>query len=69
MGDNESALAAYEHALALNPYQPEIQNKVTSLRYTVPGTGAKPITPQENAIDPNGKEMMAIQPDGSTTTK
>ncbi len=69
MGDNESALAAYEHALALNPYQPEIQNKVTSLRYTVPGSGAKPITPQENAIDPNGKEMMATKPDGNTTTK
>lgn len=70
MGDNEKALTAYEHALALNPYQPDIQNRVAALRYSVPQPAPQPISPkQENRLDPSGNEMIATQPDDNTRRK
>lgn len=67
MGDSDQALVAYEHALALNPYQPDVQNRVAALRYAVPEPSANPIAPtQENSVDPGSKEMLATKPEGDS---
>lgn len=67
MGDSENALAAYEHALALNPYQPDIQNRVAALRYSAPEPSVKPIqTTPESLADPEKKEMLATEPNEGT---
>ena len=61
MGDNAQAIAAYERSLALNPYQPDINSRVSALRYTVPQQPAPTLNPQqENSLDPTGQEMIAI---------
>ena len=71
MGNSADALRAYEQALALNPYQPEVNSRVAALRYSSPATTppSAPLRPgQQNAIDPNGAEAVATQP-GTNTTK
>ncbi|MBQ4144955.1 MAG: tetratricopeptide repeat protein [Thermoguttaceae bacterium] len=66
MGDTENAIAAYEHALALNPYQPEVHNRVAALRYQDTAPTLSPIHPntpgRENAVDPGNREMLATEP-------
>ncbi len=69
MGDNEEALTAYEHALALNPYLPDVQNRVASLRYSVPDTAPTVSPIRENGADPQGNEMLATQPDSDTNIR
>lgn len=60
MGDNEQAISAYERALALNPYQPDVNHRISALRYTVPQSPATPVGPgRENALDTTGDEMLA----------
>ncbi|MDO4574564.1 MAG: tetratricopeptide repeat protein [Planctomycetia bacterium] len=66
MGDRCEALSAYEHALALNPYQPDISSRVAALRYATPATTppSAPLRPeQQNSADPNGQERIATQPE------
>lgn len=68
MGDNQEAIHAYERALALNPYQPEVNSRIASLRYTVPNTTppSAPLRPeQQNTVDPEGKEEIATAPGSS----
>jgi len=62
MGDSENALTAYEHALALNPYQPDVQNRVAALRYSAPEPSVAPIhSVPESLADPGEKEMLATE--------
>lgn len=65
MGDTENAISAYEHALALDPYQPGVQNRIAALRYSAPQPSVNPIIPsgQENKIDPANREVLANQPE------
>lgn len=66
MGDRDQAIMAYEHAIALDPYQPNVNTRLASLRYATPPSTAPTIAPQgENTLDPSGKEMIATQPDGT----
>lgn len=70
MGENQEAVSAYEHALALNPYQADVQNRVAALRYS-PATPNNMTTPplgepmnRENSLDQNGRTDIATQPGG-----
>ncbi|MDO4549895.1 MAG: tetratricopeptide repeat protein [Planctomycetia bacterium] len=70
MGENQEAISAYQHALALNPYLPDINNRVAALRYAAPGSqnittppmGDPLRGPGENALDDRGRTEMATQP-------
>ena len=68
MGESTEALRAYEQALALNPNQPEINDRIAALRYTTPATTpATPTTPETApSITPSEKkEVIATGPDGT----
>ena len=68
MGDNAEALRAYEQALALNPYQPDVNSRVAALQYASPSTTppSAPLHPQQqNSVDPNGSEATATNPDST----
>ena len=64
MGETREAVVAYEHALALNPYQPNIQSRVADLRYSSPQPN-QIITPpmgeprRENALDRGSQAEIA----------
>lgn len=73
MGENQAAVSAYEHALALNPYQPGINDRVVALRYAAPATNnittppmGEPFPRSENSLDDTGRSEIATQPGDST---
>lgn len=73
LGENQSAISAYEHALALNPYQPSINDRVASLRYAPPATNnittppmGEPFPRRENSLDDTGRSEIATQPGEGT---